>query len=162
MPTYATATAVSTDRSLEEIRRTLRRWDADQFAYAEAGDKAMVAFTLRGRQVRLVIPLPDRESKEFKLTNHDPPRRRTVNQQMDAYEQAVRQRWRALALVIKAKLEAVEAGISTFENEFLANILLPGGQTVGDSVHDDIAYAYETNTVPALLPGLKAIESHSE
>ena len=35
------------------------------------------------------------------------------------WEQACRQRWRALALVIKAKLEAIDAEISTFEEEFL-------------------------------------------
>ena len=43
----------------------------------------------------------------------------------DSYDQACRQRWRALLLVIKAKLEAVTAGISTIETEFLANIVLP-------------------------------------
>ena len=41
-----------------------------------------------------------------------------------------RQRWRALNLAIKAKLEAVESGIVTFDQEFLAHIVGPSGQTV--------------------------------
>ena len=35
-------------------------------------------------------------------------------------------------LVIKAKLEAVEAGVTTFEQEFLANMVLPDKTTVSD------------------------------
>ena len=46
-------------------------------------------------------------------------------------EEACRQRCRALLLIIRAKLEAVESGITTLEIEFLANILLPDGGTVG-------------------------------
>jgi hypothetical protein len=44
-----------------------------------------------------------------------------------AWKQAYHQRWRALALAIKA----VESGIATFEEEFLAHIALPNGSTVG-------------------------------
>jgi hypothetical protein len=43
-----------------------------------------------------------------------------------AIDQADRQRWRALYLVIRAKLEAVEAGIAVYEQEFLAFISSPG------------------------------------
>jgi hypothetical protein len=158
MPTYAADTSVSTDKSLAEIRRTLQRWKADQFVYAESNDRAVVGFALQGRRVQMAIPLPDRDSREF---THTPERGRprTPAQREASYEQAIRQRWRALNLVIKAKLEAVEAGISTFETEFLGHILLPGGQTVAEAVRDDIAHAYDTNQVPALLPGLKSLES---
>jgi len=49
-------------------------------------------------------------------------------------EAAVRQRWRALVLVLKAKLEAVASGISSLEAEFLANVVLDNGQTVGQTL----------------------------
>lgn len=65
---------------------------------------------------------------------------------------AERQRWRALALVIKAKLEAVEAGITEFEEEFLAHIVLPNGGTVGQFMLPQVATAYETGQMPPLLP----------
>jgi len=158
MPTFANTTDVGTDRSMAEIRRTLQRWGADQLMWGEASDRAFVAFIMGGRQVKIAVPMPDRNSREF---THTPQRnqKRSDSQREQAYEQAVRQRWRALNLVIKAKLEAVEAGISSFDTEFLGHLVLPGGQTVADAVRDDIAHAYATNTVPELLPALKAIES---
>jgi hypothetical protein len=69
-----------------------------------------------------------------------------------AWEQACRQRWRALALVVKAKLEAVECGISTFEEEFLAWMMLPDGSTVGDRMLPQLETAYRTGQMPPLLP----------
>ena len=50
---------------------------------------------------------------------------------LGAWEQACRQRWRALVLMVKGKLEGIECGIATIENEFLAYACLPNGQTVG-------------------------------
>lgn len=93
--------------------------------------------------------MPDRT--EFRMT---PSRRqrRTDAQVEKAYEQAVRQRWRALALMVKAKLEAVEAEIATFEEEFLAHIVLPDGSTVGQTMIPQVAVAYETGQMPKMLP----------
>lgn len=65
-----------------------------------------------------------------------------------------RQRWRALALAIKAKLEAVETGIATFEEEFLNYIVLPDGVTVGEFIRPQIETAYATGTMPKMLPGI--------
>lgn len=59
-----------------------------------------------------------------------------------AWAQACRQKWRALNIVVKAKLEAVESGIAMFE-EFLAYIVLPNGLTVKDVVVPEIKKAYE-------------------
>lgn len=58
-----------------------------------------------------------------------------------------------LALVIKAKLEAVAAGITSFEDEFLAHIMLPSGGTVGEWARPQLEVAYSTGAMPALLPG---------
>ena len=66
--------------------------------------------------------------------------------------QACRQRWRALLLVIKAKLEAVTAGISTIETEFLANIVLPDNTTAGEWMIPQIDQAYRTGQMPPMLP----------
>jgi len=151
MPQYAAGTEVSSDRSRSEIERTLRRYGASAFAYAWEGETAQIAFKLADRQVRFRLPLPDRDSREFTVTATG--RKRTTTAAEDAYEQAVRQRWRALALVIKAKLEAVEAGISTVEDEFMAHIALPDGRTVGDWLGPQLQVAYAQQAMPALLPG---------
>lgn len=151
-PTFAESTTVDSTRSRGEIERTLARYKATSFAYGWDQNSAMVGFVANGRQVRFTLPLPDRNSREF---THTPARntRRSPAQTEAAYEQAVRQRWRALALVIKAKLEAVEAGIVTFDEEFAMHYMLPDGRTVGQWVTPQIDRVYETNTMPALLPG---------
>ncbi|MDD7812601.1 hypothetical protein PP713_08530 [Mycobacterium sp. CSUR Q5927] len=151
MGTYAADTSVSTERSRAEIERTLRRWGADQFMYGWTDQAAVVGFVMQGRQVKFVVPMPDRNDRKF---THTPSRgtRRSATQHEEAYEQACRQRWRALNLVIKAKLEAVESGISTFDVEFLGHLVLPNGQTVADTVVPRVVEAYETNTMPTLLP----------
>jgi hypothetical protein len=56
-----------------------------------------------------------------------------------------------LALCIKAKLEAVEAGIVTFDEEFFAHIVLPGGQTVGERLIPELGRALEGRPLPPLL-----------
>lgn len=151
MARYAAATEVSSDRSRAEIERTLARYGARQFMYGYDQTRAIVGFQINSRQVRFVLPLPDRNEREF---THTPSRgqKRTAAQHETAYEQAVKQKWRALNLVIKAKLEAVETGIVTFDAEFLAHLVLPNGRTVADEVVPMVERAYETNDMPALLP----------
>jgi len=68
-----------------------------------------------------------------------------------AWEQACRQRWRALNLAILAKLEAVEAGITTFEEEFLAHLVLPNGKTVGQWAVPAVGKALSDGKMPPLL-----------
>lgn len=159
MAKYATNTEVSSDRSRAEIERTLDRYGARQFLYAWEEGRAVVGFTINARQVRFILPLPDRDDPEF--TRTPTGRARAATQVREAYEQAVRQRWRALNLVIKAKLEAVESGIVTFDAEFLAHIVLPDGRTVADDVVPKVVDAYQRHEMPALLPqygGQRAIE----
>lgn len=152
MSTYAAATAVSADRSRAEIEKTLSRYGASSFMYGWDETRALVGFVAHDRQVRFVLPMPERGDKEF--TRTPTGRTRTETQAETAYDQAVRARWRALALVVKAKLEAVETGIVGFEQEFLAHLVLPNGQTVGDWVEPQIAEVYASGTMPALMPGI--------
>ena len=151
MAKYAANTSVSTELSRIEIEKTLIRYGAENFAYATTAGKAMIGFTMSDRQIRFILPLPKIE--EFSLTPTG--RTRTENSQYEAWEQACRQKWRALNLVIKAKLEAVESGISEFEDEFMANIVLPGGDTVGNFMKPQIKAAYLNGTVPSMIPLLE-------
>lgn len=137
---YAATTDVPSDRSRAEIEKTLMRYGAEQFAYMTSSTHAVVAFVVSGRHVRLTLQLPDRKSAEFTRTTTG--RARVENAVVEAYEQAVRQRWRALALVVKAKLEAIEAGISTLEIEFGMSMVLPDGQTVAETIVPRMAEMY--------------------
>lgn len=149
MPKYAETTAVPAERSRAEIERTLQRYGADGFMYGWEGRQATVIFRMQGRLIKFMLEMPD--PNHFSRT---PSGRfvRSRDRQHKAWEQATRQRWRALCLVIKAKLEAVEAGIAEFQEEFLAHIVLPDGRTVGQYMMPQIGAVYETGMMPRLLP----------
>ena len=91
-----------------------------RFTYATQGNLATVIFAMENRRIRIVLELPDPE--DFRYTNHSPTREHSQTAQQDDHDQACRQRWRALLLDIKAKLEAVTAGISSIETEFSAYV----------------------------------------
>jgi hypothetical protein len=121
--------------------------------YGWAQESAVVQFIAEGRQIKFVLTLPDRADPEFTHHSRGP---RSDEAALKAWEQGCRQRWRALALCIKAKLEAVESGISTFEDEFLAHTVLPDGSTAGDWLRPQIAEVYRTGKMPSMLPALGA------
>ena len=151
MGRYAVTTSVSVDKSKAEIERILTRYGADDFFYGskkKGNTAAIIAFSLAGKHVKFVLPLPNPD--DFKSTPTG-RRRRDVDGMFKAYEQACRQSWRALCLVIKAKLEAVESGITTFEQEFLAHILLPNSQTVGEHILPMVEQAYVDGKMPPLM-----------
>ena len=147
---YAEHTAVSTEKSKAEIERTLTRYGAAKFMTGWDQDKAVMAFEMRERRIRFVLPLPDRKDKAF-WTTPGGRRKRDEAGALDAWEQACRQRWRALALAIKAKLEAVETGITTFDEEFLAHIVLPSNQTVGEWLVPQVSHIYLDKKMPPML-----------
>lgn len=155
MARYAENTSVSVANSKAEIERILERYGAAQFLSGWTNDRAVIGFTMKERQIRFVLQMPDREDREF--TTHSRGKR-TEEAAYKAWEQACRQRWRALALVIKAKLEATSAGIAEFEDEFMANIVMPDGRTVSDHAKPVIASAYEGGMVGNLLPNFSGGE----
>ena len=150
MGKYAADTAVSQEKSRSEIEATLKRYGADSFFYGSEPTRAMIGFRLDGRMIKFMLPMPDPQAREF---THTPQKNepRSADGAYKAWEQAGRQRWRALALVIKAKLEAVAAGITTVEDEFLAHTVLPNGATVGEFMRPQLAIAYESGQMPTTL-----------
>jgi len=125
---YAEGTEVPVPRSKEHLEALLRRAGAQGFASAWDPHGDLIEFMWKGLRIR--FHLPKKDPKEFRLTKRG--QMRTPTQLTAALEQDHRQRWRALFLVVKAKIEAVESGISVFEEEFLAHIVDPAtDRTVG-------------------------------
>lgn len=153
MAPYAQNTTVPADRTRAEIEKTLQRYGADQFAYGWETNRAMIQFRAHGRQIRFVLPLPDRADPIY---THTPVKGevRTYVAAEKVYEQATRQRWRALLLLVKAMLEGIESGIVAFEDVFLAQTVLPDNSTVADFMHPQIELAKETGQFPSPLPAL--------
>jgi len=131
---YAEKTGVAVEKSRMEIERLLQRKKAAQYVTAVDHEKrlAVVQFKLSNRLIRFDLMLPD-YPKYTSQTN------------LRKYEQAERQKWRALLLVLKAKMEAIESGISTLDSEFLAHMVIPGmgGRTVGEYIAPQLERVYE-------------------
>lgn len=152
---YAQDTSVSSDRSQAEIKSTIQRYGASKYAYFEEDERAAIMFELNDRRLRFNVPLPARTADEFVYrfyNGRNTQKTLPVAKQHERWEQACRQRWRALALAIKAKLEAVESGITTFEEEFLAHIVLADGKTIGEHIGPQIPKLCAVGGLPKLLP----------
>lgn len=156
---YAQDTTVPVERSQAEIAKLLADHGADARAVGvnDVSATAVIMFALGGRRVRVEVPVPTAEA----LAAEGPPRgsRCWTAAQHKAWTTATltrreRAMWRGLLLLLRAKLEAIEGGYSTVEREFLADVVLPGGATVGQLVERGVEAAYTTGQVPPLLPGL--------
>lgn len=132
MTRFASTTRVSVEQTRTEIERMLTRYGATAFGYMAKSGRAVIAFEAGERHIKITVPLPEGNSEKER--------------------QAARQRWRALLLVIKAKLESVESGIETLEEAFYANIVMPDGRTIYESTREHVALAYKGGSVQALLP----------
>ena len=129
---YATTTDVPVSKSRDEIERTLERYGATAFGYDRSAEVVEIRFELRTIRVRLRMRLPRRDDPAFTKDTRGYERSETAAQKL--WEQACRSHWRALALLVKAKLEAIAIGILTDEEAFLADIVTPDGETVGAKV----------------------------
>jgi hypothetical protein len=140
---YAAKTEVPFERSVGEIVGLLRKAGADQIGQMERRNSFTLQFTMSDRMVRFRVhfPTPD------EIAVMTGPRQ----DQARVSEQWRRQRGRALLLVIKAKLESVESEVETFEQAFLANVVLADGATLYDRVREPIALEYQTGTPNVML-----------
>jgi hypothetical protein len=130
--TFAAKTRVPVERTRAEIEHTLTRFHASKFAYFTEVGCAIVVFEAHLRRLRFDLPLPTGDTERDR--------------------QQCRQKWRALLLAIKSKLESVESHIETFEEAFLAHIVMPDGMTVIQHTRPGIEAAYKGEPMPPLLP----------
>ncbi len=159
MPRYAAETTVPVERSRAEIEATVRRYNATKFTsgWDEDNNTAFIMFHIEGFYVRFTLPLPSGNEKRF---THRVVRgqevRATENQRANGVEQEIRQRWRALLLAIKGKLEAVDCKISSITSEFMAFIVLPNDKLLGEWLMQEALPAIKKGTMPQL--GFKKAE----
>lgn len=149
---YADGTTVSVAQSKAEIEDILRRYGATSFATGWDGPtrRAVLSFVAGGKQLRFEVGLPALEEVSHKVKRIRSGTTRAERLSIEL-EKEERRLWRALALAIKAKLELVESGITTFEMEFMAHVVLPNQQTVGEWMVPQINTAYERRKMPPFL-----------
>lgn len=154
---YARDTSVSVERSRAEIETVLARYGATAFAYMTDIGRAVIGFRIADTDgvvlaVRMTLPLPDKADRAF---THRKRYQEEVENDLAAqnklWEQACRSSWRSLCLVIKAKLEACAAGISTIEREFMPDIVLSNGKTMLETLRPQMKEITQNGTLPKLL-----------
>lgn len=148
---YAAQTQVSPEKSQIEIQQTLRKYGATKFGVMEDDKAAHVMFEFNRLMIQMSVAIP--QKSDFAKSDAGRIRRPAA---LDlAFEQAIKANWRALFLAIKAKLVAIEQGISTVEKEFLAFIILPSGRSVHEEIMPRIKEAAETGKMPTMLLQLR-------
>lgn len=142
---YAQKTKVPVENTRMDIEKLLTRAGASQFAFARDSDNGFdrMLFRLVGRMIKIEVRHPT--TKEVPSRTHD---------RHKALDQIYRQRWRAQLLIVKAKLEIIAMGLSTVDREFLADMYLPNGRTLGDEMIPRLNEAYETGRFNATTPFL--------
>lgn len=151
---YAERTVVSVALSKAEIEDLLLRYGATGFMTGWNDTSAAIGFQMHGKSIRFLLPLPRREDFAQRKDQWGRNVKRSPEAALKLYEQACRTKWRALALCIKAKLEAVTSGITTFEHEFLAHFTMPNGQTIGDVLIPQIEKISSRGEMPPLMLGM--------
>lgn len=136
MRRYAERTSVPVSQTRSQIEDMLTAHGAGGFMYGSQPGQALLVFEMKQRRLKFLVPMP-----EINKTRS--------NEQVVAKEQ--RRRWRALLLVLKAKLEAVNSEIVEFDSEFLAHIVVSGQTTVGDHMVPQMKTALATGKLPPLL-----------
>lgn len=152
--TFAKGTKVAIETTDHQIKTMLRKAGATAYATFEDDSGAKIAFRLNDLNIRMSLAMPDRESREFTHATYGArgSQPRPEAQAEKAWEQACRERWRALHLCVKAKLEAINAGVETFEDAFLAHVQTDTGETVGERMKPQLA-AIISGNAPLQIAG---------
>lgn len=130
---YASGTTVTAAQTEGEIKALLAKRKVAKIATMVDGDHFDILFEYESVTYRISLPLPNPEDARF--TEYKQGSKiwaRTATAARELYEKELNRKWRAFGAVIKAKIVAVEEGISSMEKEFIGNVVLKGGQTVAE------------------------------
>src|SRR5947209_6140525 len=122
------------DQSAEEttLRRQLERMladhGADQLGFAATNELAGISFRIDGRVYQASLPMPGREDPELTLTAGGRVRSGAALTKVWRAERV--RRWKALAGLVRAALEAEAANLAPLQLTLAGWLVLPDGRTV--------------------------------
>jgi hypothetical protein len=144
-PRFAEGTEVTAERSRAELETLLRKHGATEFGIYTSAERTVFQCRLKTVMLRQQVEYPKRGEVKYGRVG----RGLTPQQALErALEAEWRRRWRALVLVVKAKLEIVASGGSTIEREFMADLLLANGQTMGQAMLPKVVEMYASGEMP--------------
>ena len=134
---YAESTTVPVEKSQAELKATLSKYGCTHFGLLEEPGGATVLFKLNELPFRIRVDLPRQDEERFLVKVHAQTKRKTDLTPEEAHkrwEQACRQTWRVILLIIKANLEATEMGIMRPEQALMPFLLTGTGKTVAEEI----------------------------
>ena len=148
MARYASNTTVDADQSINQIRNLLRRAGAAEIAVHERAQGSAVMFKLTDDGLKTDLPItlrvdwPDERDEAICLTPTGKVRKgESLRKEI---EKEYRRRWRCIFLLVKSKIVAIEEGGTTVRKEFLYDIMLRNGVTMGTLIDEQLTRAIET------------------
>jgi hypothetical protein len=152
------STTVAVEKSQGEIRRLLTAHSAARFAFGEESDSAgvrwaAVSFAHGPYAVRIRVPhkpVDERAIRSKLMRARSRTREQIAN---DLAEQEARRIWRVMAWNLKARLVAVEEGVETFEEAFLAHLL---DERTGMTIYEQLVQDGRVELGRPLVPLLEA------
>lgn len=134
---YANKTTVLVSKSRVQIQDLLTDWGITELYFGTSIRGDGIGFSYEGRTYKWNVTMP--------------PQGDMTDAQ---YDQVKRQRWRVMYMSLKMKLEVIASGNETFEDELLAKMCLPDGNTMSDFIKlPEIAERLSQSKMPKLLSG---------
>lgn len=147
---YAEKTTVPVGKTQEDLKRMIEKHGGDSFMAGSlrATGEVGVIFDAFNRRFRILLKM---ESEE-KLKVDGRGSIRSEESFKRAKAQAERSAWRLIYLIVKARIECIEAGCETFEQAFLPYMLIPDtGKVLAEQVVPAIEQSYSGTPVKNLL-----------
>lgn len=116
MAKYAKNTTVPIGRTKVQTQELMTNYGIKEFFFGTSPRGDGIGFKYEGHVYKHNVPMPSRDDYG------------TDRQ----YEQAIRQRWRIFYMSLKMKLEEIQSGGISFEDQFLSMMTLPNGSTVAE------------------------------
>jgi len=134
---YAKNTTVPVARSKQKLDELFESYGIEESFSGRSPRGDGIGFKYQGKVYKMNVPTPSKDGKTEKQ-----------------YDQEMRQRWRILYMSTKMKFEEIDAGVKTFEDQFLAQMCLPDGSTVADFMNlPKNKSLLEKSEMPKLLIG---------
>jgi hypothetical protein len=148
---YAT-TQVTVEKSQGEIRKLLGRFGAREFGFGEAVDDetivwSAVTFVHGDLRVRLRVPHKRLNSRDLDARARRSRTKTRADLQYELAEQEARRIWRIMAHNLKARMIAVEEGVESFAEAFLAHIVDP---ETGATIYEQLSTTGSLNLAQPL------------
>lgn len=146
-------TSVSVERSQAEVRKLLGKHGSQRFAFGEERDDggqrwAAVSFVHGQHAVRMRVPLKLVDEREVRARARRAHTRTADQIRDEMYEQEEKRIWRVIAWNLKARMVAVDEGVETFEEAFLAHLI---DQQTGRTIYEQLAEEGRVELVAPLL-----------